>query len=159
MELLEYVQGEEVVFCPVEQGHTVYLSNRGADGVIEERQTTKSGKRVRVKSFLVKWQRWRKGKSCFRLKGRKRGKSDWYTALFDARLRRDKAKTKKSKSGAAYHRLPQLRTQDDVSRFEEGAQDIHPASYCSDCPLRLRRLVTPCDMSKKEAIEKYGKVE
>lgn len=147
MNKLELVKGEEVVFCPVE-GPTQYHTNRGADGVIHHRQTTKSKGRTRVKSILVKWRRWRGGISCFRLKGRRRPKSDWHTALFDNR--RGAIKTRESilKMGE----MP-------VTRFEEDIKDLHPLSYCHDCPLRLRRMLVPCNMSKKEAIEKHGKVE
>lgn len=137
---MEYAKGEEVVFCPVDRNESIYRNNCGASGEIIDRETTKKGTRVRVKSFLVKWHQFRRGVASFRLRGKKRGKSDWLTELFATK----------------YRGLPQR----DVSRFEETAKgNIHPLSYCHDCPLRLRRLVTPCDMTKAEAIKKYGEAE
>jgi hypothetical protein len=147
---LQPVKGEEVVFCPPEESSPVYTANRGADGTIIDRQTSKKGKRVRVKSFLVRWRLHRKGVASFRIKGKKRAKSDWYTAVFNA----------KSRDSVQWRTAQQhSRTNDIIPRFEEEVKDLHPIAYCRDCPLRLRRMVAPCNMSKDRAIEKYGEVE
>lgn len=141
---MEFRKGEEVVFCPVDNT-SEYRSNRGADGVVTDRQTTKNGKRVRLKSFLVKWRTFRKGVSFFRVRGKKQRRSDYFTALFEKRAS-DLKKEINMGDGK-------------VSRFEENVKHVHPISYCRNCPLRLRRMLTPCYLSKAEAIKQYGEVK
>ena len=133
--MLKFVKDEEVVFCPdttsILKGHMI-----GADGIIISRQTSKSKGKQRIKSVLIKWKKHRRGVSCFRLRGKKRAKSDAFTALFESKKR-------KTKEG-------------DDSRFEEEAKHLHPISHCRDCPLRLRRFAAPCNMTKQEAIDTDG---
>ena len=133
----DFIRGEEVVFCPVSQLHSPLSRYRGASGIIISRQVGNSKHTLtkKVKSVLVKWRSHRKGVSCFRICGQKRAKSDLMTAFFTGK--------KKNLDG--------------ISRFEEEAENIHGLSYCSDCPLKLLRLVAPCPMNKVEAIRTDGK--
>ena len=130
MKQLEFVKDEEVVFCP--EKYSSRLSKyRGACGVIISRQV--GGSKKKVKSILVKWRSHRRGVSCFRIRGKARAKSD---------------------SATAYWKTGRLSiTADEVSRFEEEIKDLHPLSYCHDCPLRLHRLVAPCPLDKNLATE------
>lgn len=136
--------GEEVVFCPEEQLRFigVPVKKRGADGVITNRQTSKKKQkdgtyRTLVKSVLVAFGKHRGGVACFRRKGKRRPKSDTATRYWQHSFNKKQPKTK--------------------IRHEENIKDLHPLSYCHDCPLRIHRLVRPCALSKQEAIAKYGK--
>lgn len=127
MEKLTLEVGEEVVYCPL----TVNVRWRGAEGIIISRctSTRKSGKK-RVRSILVRWNRYRKGVSCFRVTGRSTAKSDsWKINDW----------IKYNWEGTHHHQL----------RFEEPMKDIHPMSYCHKCPYRLQRLVGVCKFSKE----------
>ena len=137
MERLEWIKDEEVVFCPSSALDRL-TRFRGASGMICGRQVGKSWGKKKAKSVLVRWKMHRKGVSCFRIRGQKRAKSDWTTSFF-----------KESKNNVRHH-IP------EVPRFEEEAKHLHPLSYCSDCPLRLKRLVCPCEMPKIIAVRTNG---
>lgn len=139
MSELDFTKGEEVVYCPTQNIMRSVSIWRGAQGTIISRQVGKTWTGKKPKSVLVKWKSHRKGVSCFRIRGTKRPKSDWCTAIYISSLQ----KRKKYIHG-------------NNPRFEEEANDIHPLSYCSECPLRLRRLATPCSMPKAEAIATDG---
>lgn len=143
MDKPEFVKGEEVVFCPKEGERAVLSRFRGASGVITSRQVSGPRDKKKVKSVLVKWKMHRKGVSCFRVRGQKRAKSDWMTELSKA----DRSEKLKMWDNT---------DKDKVLRFEEEAKSIHPLSYCNDCPLRLRRLACPCEMTKEVAIRTDG---
>jgi hypothetical protein len=135
-----FVVGEEVVFCPKRDEIGGRTRVRGASGVIISRQVVGSKENKRVKSVLVKWRSHRKGVSCFRICGQKRVKSDLMTAYFTGK-----------------RNLAQFTNgEEEVSRYEEEAKNIHSLSYCSDCPLRLQRLVGCCPMDRKEAVATNG---
>ena len=137
MERLEWIKDEEVVFCPSSALDRL-TRFRGASGMICGRQVGKSWGKKKAKSVLVRWKMHRKGVSCFRIRGQKRAKSDWTTSFF-----------KESKNNVQHH-IP------EVPRFEEEAKHLHPLSYCSDCPLRLKRLVCPCEMPRIIAMKTNG---
>lgn len=129
-----YEVGDEVVYCPVKR--TLYSGynarKRGADGQVISRETS-----CRTK----------KGKNGKRIKKPLKVKAinvDWKRYRNGVSVFKLAGKTKTKNTAA--------------SRFVELGADIHPLSYCNDCPLRLHRLVKPCNMTKEQAIEQYGAV-
>ena len=131
-EEIKYNTGEEVVFCP----KTPYARHRGADGTIISRNVSSSKNakgEKKVRSILVRWNLHRKGVSCFRVSGKVRAKSDTMKAHCDG-----------------FNRIASLISEADVQmRYEESAIDLHPLSYCHECPLRLHRLMGSCKRIKQ----------
>lgn len=133
-----YEVGDEVVYCPTDMNRvTAFLllcRSGGASGEVVSRETKR---------------RYKKGKN-----GEKIRKPPKVKAV--------NVRWKQHRKGVSVFKLTKGKKRaknEGPGRFVESGKDLHPLSYCYDCPLRLQRLVKPCRMSKQQAIEKYGRLE
>ncbi len=131
-----YEVGDEVVYCPISPAVAFFEASKkvGADGEVISRETS-----CRTK----------KGKNGERIKK-------------PPKVKAVNVKWKHYRNGVSVFKLnkkTKTREKNIASkRFVELGAHIHPLSYCNDCPLRLRRLVEPCGMTKEQAIRKYGPI-